>query len=374
VSIVWGMMPVRYNSNIMLIRDNSNEEENKALSNALNENYVDASDPRVQEWLLSIVTLARQDTKLGIHPQLVWIESLEAFAVQSGIGFPIPKDSFIGVIDMLKSRNSAFRTLVEPEIATKKPGIAGDFLYTSVSLLCEVPESRFTSEMALHKWVNFTRTINNILPEDLPPVHAESSLFDDTLQMTAIVDSTLSSYFFANGLVMVVILLFTGNLVLMLLIMTSLVLILMCFAGLIFFVFKIKFGPVESLGVSIFIGLTANYLLHIAHSYRTSNIKERNVKIQHAVFVTGSPITWSAISTIGGSCLLFACRTWLLTELGILICTVIALSLTFSVFYLLAFVALVGPLPVASTDSEEHRNVHSWDLMMIYCWMKASIR
>merc|ERR1712232_127934 len=121
----------------------------------------------------------------------------------------------------------------------------------------------------------------------------------------------------------------------MLLIMTSLVLILMCFAGLIFFVFKIKFGPVGSLGVSIFIGLTANYLLHIAHSYRTSNIKERNVKIQHAVFVTGSPITWSAISTIGGSCLLFACRTWLLTELGILICTVIALSLTFSVFYLL---------------------------------------
>lgn len=369
------MMPVRHNSNILVIRENSNEVENEALSNTLNDNYVDASDPRVQEWLLNIVTLARQDAKLRVHPQLVWIEMLRNFAIQSGFDFPIPKESFTGVIEMLKAQSSSFLTLVGPEIATKKPGIAGEFLFTSVSVLAEVPLSDdFTSEVALNQWRNFTRSINDMLPEDLPPVHGESSVFVDTLEMTAIVDSTLSSYFFANGLVMVVILLFTGNVVLMLMIMASLVLILLCFAGLIFFVFQIEFGPVESLGVSIFVGLTANYLLHIAHSYHSSNIKERSVKIQHAVFVTGSPIAWSAISTIGGSCFLFACRTWLLTKLGILICTVIALSLIFSIFFLLAFLALVGPLPVASADNREQSNLHSWDLMMIYHRMKAIMK
>jgi len=155
-----------------------------------------------------------------------------------------------------------------------------------------------------------------------------------------------------------------GNLLLTLMVMASLILILLCFGGLILFVFKIEFGPVESLGVSIFVGLTANYLLHIAHSYHNSNIKERNVKIQRAVFITGSPILWSAISTIGGSMFLFACRTWLLTELGILICTIIALSLIFSVGFLLALLAYAGPLPIL-TDDNEHQHLHSCDLVVI---------
>lgn len=129
--------------------------------------------------------------------------------------------------------------------------------------------------------------------------------------------------------------------------------------------FLARFGPVESLGVSIFVGLSANYLLHIAHSYHKSNIKERHVKIQHAVFLTGSPILWSALSTIGGSSFLFACRTWLLTELGILIVSIIALSLVFSMGFLLALLAFIGPLPIASEDAEP-QSLHSCDLLAIF--------
>merc|ERR1712085_134140 len=170
---------------------------------------------------------------------------------------------------------------------------------------------------------------------------------------------------FANGLYFVIILIFTGNFLLTLMVMVSLILILMCFAGLVFFAFQIEFGPVESLGVSIFVGLSANYLLHIAHSYHNSNIKERSVKIQQAVFLTGSPILWSALSTIGGSSFLFACRTWLLTELGILIVAIIALSLIFSVGFLLALLAFMGPLPIAS-GNDEPQSLHSCDLMTIF--------
>ena len=62
---------------------------------------------------------------------------------------------------------------------------------------------------------------------------------------------------------------------------------------------------------------------------------------------------------------LFACRTWLLTELGILICTIITLSLIFSVGFMLALLAFIGPLPILSDDDDKHRNLHSWDLMII---------
>lgn len=130
----------------------------------------------------------------------------------------------------------------------------------------------------------------------------------------------------------------------------------------------LSFGPVESLGVSIFVGLSSNYLLHIAHAYHSSKIKERSMKIQRAVFIVGSPILWSAISTIGGSAFLFACRTWLLTELGILICTVIALSFIFSMGFLLAFLSVLGPVPIASSpDNGVHdSNLHTCDLLSIF--------
>jgi len=363
VSLVWGMMPTRSNPNVWVIRDNVEKYEKEALpNNVLEDSYIDPSEPQIQEWLLKFATLARNETSLLIHPQLTWIEAVRDFAVENGFGFPVRRDLFIGLVELMKS-SSFFKKLVEKEIATKSPGIAGEFLFTSVSVLSEVPPD-YTSEMALQKWTNFTQKINDLLPESLPPVNVQGDVFLDSLRTSAIVDSTVNSYIFANGLYFVVILIFTGNFLLTLMVMISLMLILSCFAGLIFFAFQIDFGPVESLGVSIFVGLSANYLLHTAHAYHKSNFKERDAKIQQAVFLTGSPILWSALSTIGGSTFLFACRTWLLTELGILIVSIISLSLIFSVGFLLALLAFMGPLPLSSDD--DANNLHTCDLMTIF--------
>jgi len=400
VALVWGMRPIASDPNIWVVRDNVNKRKNEALDDTLNDNYIDPSYPYIQEWLLEVVTLARNDAALRLHPQPTWIEAVKEFAVENGIGFPVPKDLFIGVLDLMKTQSSFFRKLVERKIATTNPGIHGKFLFTSLSVLSEVPDS-YTSELALNDWTNFTSSVNEMLPENLPPINvqvshytadnlyvlvlsnlalmicllflpSQSDVFMDTLRTTAIVESTLSSYFFANGLYVVIMLFFTGNLLLTLMVMSSLLLILLALAGLTFFAFQIEFGPVESLGVSIFVGLSANYLLHIAHSYHKSNIKERDVKIQRAVFITGSPILWSALSTIGGSMFLFACRTWLLTELGILICTIIGLSLICSVGFLLALLAFIGPLPI-SPDGD---NLHTWDLMIVFkmCCLHKHVR
>ena len=112
-------------------------------------------------------------------------------------------------------------------------------------MLSEVPltSKGDASEEALNYWTNFAQAINDdesMVIENMPHVLAQSDAFLDSLRTTAIVDSTISSYFFANGLFLVVILLFTGNLLLTLMVMISLVFILLCLAGVIFAVFKIE--------------------------------------------------------------------------------------------------------------------------------------
>ena len=242
VSVVWGMSTVESSQGVWTVRDSNNDLENlEFLSTSVNGNIHPAD---LQEQLLEIVTLARNDTTLSIHPQLTYIEALQDFTELTGIPFPIPKELFIGVVENLKAKSSFFRRLVEREIATNMPGLAGDeYFYTSISMLSEVPltSKGDASEVALSEWTNFTLSINNeMVPENYPPVIVQSDAFLDSLRTTAIVESTLSSYFFANGLFLVVTLLFTGNLLLTLMVMISLILILLCLAGMIFTIFKIE--------------------------------------------------------------------------------------------------------------------------------------
>ena len=240
VSLVWGMKQRENSQNLWTIRDTNYAKESNTTS--LNTNIHPAD---LQRQLLQIVTQARLGT-VGIHPQLTWIEAVEDFAIHTGIGFPLPRGIFIDVVENLKARSSFFRKLVEREIATNSPGIVGDeYFYTSVSMLSEVPltSKGDASEEALNYWTNFAQAINDddsMVIENMPPVLAQSDAFLDSLRTTAIVDSTISSYFFANGLFLVVILLFTGNLLLTLMVMISLVFILLCLAGVIFAVFKIE--------------------------------------------------------------------------------------------------------------------------------------
>jgi hypothetical protein len=70
----------------------------------------------------------------------------------------------------------------------------------------------------------------------------------------------LTTWFVTNGLCLLVILLFIQNVDLSFMVMVTIVLIPFCLGGLLFAaVFRVPFGPVEALGVSIFIGLSANY-------------------------------------------------------------------------------------------------------------------
>ena len=90
-------------------------------------------------------------------------------------------------------------------------------------------------------------------------VVAQSSIFLDAYRVEATIDSTLVTWFVANGLCLLVILVFIQNLALSVMVMVTIILILFCLEGLLFAVYRIPFGPVEALGVSIFIGLSANY-------------------------------------------------------------------------------------------------------------------
>ncbi len=109
---------------------------------------------------------------------------------------------------------------------------------------------------------------------------------------------------------------------------------------------------------------TNKYSLHVVHAYHHSKGHDRANKIKDAVFAVGSPIIASALSTMGASAFLFGCRTWVFIELGLLICSITAMALVYTMTFLLAWLACAGPVPIFENDQN---NVHQWDLKALCC-------
>lgn len=117
----------------------------------------------------------------------------------------------------------------------------------------------------------------------------------------------------------------------------------------------------------------------MAHGFRQGLGESREEKVKQAIFLTGSPICASALSTLGGTVFLFACRTSALIELGILIFCVSGMALLYSMGFLVSCLLMIGPLPYDMTDDSNkkghndndddnsHRRLHQCDLYALCC-------
>ncbi|CAJ1939029.1 unnamed protein product [Cylindrotheca closterium] len=322
----------------------------------------DVTKPANQQWLLEVVLAARATKSLNaISSEPTWIEMLADFARKQDGGFPIQKELFTSYVEILKFKDPAFEEIVKDEIGTSLPGLAGQPLYASVTF-----QSRASSSLgSFSKWTEFSDTMNEKAPSDIPPMVAQSDLFWNSARAQETIDATVNTWLLANLLCFAIILFFTQNLLLSAMVIGTIILMFMCIAGWLFFVLDRALGPVQALGVSIFIGLSANYSLHVVHAYHRSKSANRKTKVKQAIFITGSPICASAISTIGGCVFLFGCRAIPLVELGILICCVTAMALLYSMGFLLAWLLVMGPLPSEDASETMGRQLHRWDIYWV---------
>eukprot|EP00536_Pseudo-nitzschia_multiseries_P001619 jgi/Psemu1/317629/estExt_fgenesh1_pm.C_210005 len=371
VKLIWGVDSGGDDSSLWLTNkvQKSSQSENGALSSS----SLDLADPRTQEWLLKVVEMAKSKPHLFVRQdKLTWIERLRDFAAYAGVQFPIPKHLFTTYVELLKFKDGEFDDVIDKGIGTSAPGLAGDFTFASLTMMVDAVEvgnaaqagGRVMSEDIYRDWTEFAAEANKLSPPEVPPVVAQSGIFLDAYRVEAMYESTLTTWFVANGLCLLVILVFIQNLALSFMVMVTITLILLCLGGFLFAIYRIPFGPVEALGVSIFIGLSANYSLHVVHAYHHSKSKDRDEKIKEAIFAVGSPIVASALSTMGASAFLFACRTWVFIELGILICSITGMALLYTMTFLFSWLSIAGPLPI---EQRGHSNAHRWDLKVM-CW------
>ena len=104
-----------------------------------------------------------------------------------------------------------------------------------------------------------------------------------------------------------------------------------------------KLGISESVSVVIMVGFSTDYVVHFAASYVECEEEDRNGRIRHALHTMGISIVSGAVTTCASGAFLLFPEFKFFEKFGILIMSIIALSLVYSMTFFIALLAVFGP-------------------------------
>eukprot|EP00824_Muranothrix_gubernata_P021294 TRINITY_DN4515_c0_g1_i1.p1 TRINITY_DN4515_c0_g1~~TRINITY_DN4515_c0_g1_i1.p1 ORF type:complete len:1112 (+),score=193.04 TRINITY_DN4515_c0_g1_i1:42-3377(+) len=102
-------------------------------------------------------------------------------------------------------------------------------------------------------------------------------------------------------------------------------------------------GPFESIAVTILVGISVDFSLHLMNSYNECRFKNRYSKVRHALTEMGISVLGAGLTSIASTFFLFFTYLSFFQIFGQFLFAAIALSLLWSNFYLTAVLLIAGP-------------------------------
>ncbi|XP_028396305.1 protein dispatched homolog 3-like [Dendronephthya gigantea] len=112
-----------------------------------------------------------------------------------------------------------------------------------------------------------------------------------------------------------------------------------------------KLGILESLNLTLVVGLSVDYVVHLAQGYVTAQATGRLERVQSTLGHVGISVLSGACSTLGASIFMFGAKILFFFQFGIFIFSTVGFSLVFSLVFFVAVLGLVGPVDNAGSLS-----------------------
>ena len=158
------------------------------------------------------------------------------------------------------------------------------------------------------EWLKVFQQFNAANPKSVGEGRMISDAFTKMDTEIGIIYSTITSFAVSNLICLVCVIVFTGDLVVSVFTMLSIILIVITLMGFLFAVMGYTFGAIEAVGVTIFVGMSVDYALHMAHGYHGAHGDTRFEKIRQALAHLGVSIIGGAATTAGAAIFLFFCH------------------------------------------------------------------
>ncbi len=104
-----------------------------------------------------------------------------------------------------------------------------------------------------------------------------------------------------------------------------------------------KLGVLESLNMTLVVGLSVDYVVHLAEGYIELEGGNRLQRTRHALGHVGISVISGACSTLGASVFMFAGKIIFFMQFGIFIFVTIGFSTLYSLLFFSTVLTLIGP-------------------------------
>ena len=348
VQIVWGLAAV----------DRSAKEAMNPYSDAGEAVYdesFDAADADFQIAAASLCDALRNETALVLEVELCFIAALrdwgEARSPLYG-SFPFaPEATFLRVVSDFADENEEYRDVVGLALARDGDAPKLRLTHTRVLIKSTTPWNRPAREVAeaYAEWTALLAAFNDRLDETrawyqtpMPRARLTGEMFVRMATETAAVEGVRLSIGISAAFAVGSIVVFTGNVAVAILALVALVAVVATVLG-IFTVAGWSLGIVEAVSITILVGLSCDFALHLAEAYGQSPFRGRAERGKDAVTRVGSPIVAAGTTTFAAVIPMLGCQIRILNKFGAIIPTCIVLSLFYSLHLFVPLLMIAGP-------------------------------
>jgi len=191
----------------------------------------------------------------------------------------------------------------------------------------------------------------------------------------AVVNGLVQSVLLAAVFALVCVMIFLGDLAVATLCTTVVLAVVTCTFGVLSWA-GWTLGTVEAICITMLVGLSVDYAVHLADSYIHNGIGQgaagaaggpiaRDKRLCNALSHIGAPVLHSALTTAGAAAVLFFCQIQLMVRVGIIICINATIGILATLFTLAALLASVAPEEFASGATMYSRGVR----LMLAVWL-----
>lgn len=321
--------------------------------------------PAVQRHLLAACATEGFSDRLGISVRICWIEQFKKWVTSvKGQLFPLRPASFNDFVIEWARQGFLTSTGVPVEDMLWFDTSRTKLVASMLEFLLVLPRKSSDTERILKylsEWNEFMAYSNAEAPTGAQKGFQTSGAWTQAEAATEIVSSTVNSLVFSIvGGFVGAIFCTSGDIVLAMFVVLAVMAVTVCMVWFIAVVLGWPLGPVEVLGLIIFIGYSVTYSLHIVHKYREyimltigDDLTKRERR-QQAVKGTLKDMTGalfgSAVTTLGSTIPLFFCTITIFVKIATLLFAVTVFSMAYAMNGLPAALLCFGPVPCCRTS------------------------
>jgi len=313
----------------------------------------DLFKPATQEWLKQTCDSARQNVDLKVRDDVpCWILPYEVFVNAHGGTFPVepPEMASLSLQAFMHEFRSAVAGYINGDVVTEEDEWIGRPYFVRLRMKINL-ESNGPTEVRTamrQKWTEFVTNQNAAAPSGGTMLMVSSTWTELELE-SQVLASTATAFGGSMLTSLLAVAVFTQNMIIALYVCLNILLVVCMLSGFLLNIMAFEFGVVEAIGATIFVGMSVDYCLHLAHGYHEAPGKDSKAKMRHALIFMGPSIMGGALTTIAGTAFLLPCRMVLFNKLGWILLSNAIFSVVFTFGFLAPLLVVAGPTGVAGS-------------------------